>query len=58
VTRRVPRYYVGQLQHILAVTGLRDIDFWCYLPGLQEVHLRQLREEEEMFWEEVLLGRK
>lgn len=66
VTRRVPRFYVGRLQHILAVTGLRDIDFWCYLPGWPEVHLRQSRDddyirtllmEEEKFWEEVLEGR-
>ena len=34
---RVPHYYFGQLQHILAVTGLESIDFWCYLPGLPGV---------------------
>ena len=28
----VPRYYYGQLQHILFVTGLDMIDYWCYLP--------------------------
>jgi len=32
--RQVPEYYFGQLQHILAVTGLSRIDFWCYLPRL------------------------
>ena len=26
----VPVYYYGQLQHILAVTGLDSLDFWCY----------------------------
>ena len=32
-TRSVPDYYYGQLQHILAVTGLDSLDFWCYWPG-------------------------
>ena len=32
-SHKVPSYYFGQLQHILAVTGLTTIDFWCYLPG-------------------------
>jgi putative phage-type endonuclease len=36
---RVPDYYYGQLQHILAVTGLPSIDFWCYLPHCPEVLL-------------------
>jgi hypothetical protein len=30
---RVPHYYMGQLQHNLAVTGFSAIDFWCYQPG-------------------------
>jgi putative phage-type endonuclease len=65
-TKRVPDYYVGQLQHILAVTGLPEIDFWCYLPDLPEVHLRMARDEryiekmlveEERFWGDVCGGR-
>ena len=32
-----PDYYYGQLQHIMAVTGLRSIDFWCYLSGFPEL---------------------
>ena len=57
---KVPRYYVGQLQHILAVTGLAQIDFWCYLPGRPEVHLcidrdedyiGRLIETETTFWQ-------
>ena len=32
-TRAVPDYYYGQMQHILAVTGLDLLDFWCYWPG-------------------------
>lgn len=61
-TRRVPRYYLGQLQHILAVTGLEAIDFWCYLPQRPIVHLLVERDEdyinkllvaEEKFWNEL-----
>lgn len=61
-----PRYYYGQLQHILAVTGLHAIDFWCYLPGLPHVHVEVARDEayiarmlevEQAFWREVLEGR-
>lgn len=45
LSRQVPPYYVGQLQHILAVTNLASIDFWCYLPGRPEVHLVVPRDE-------------
>jgi len=60
--RQVPKYYFGQLQHILAVTGLARIDFWCYLPDRPEVHLRVVRDNyyidrliktETKFWEEL-----
>ena len=59
---RVPKHYMGQLQHILAVTGLARIDFWCYLPARAEVHLRidrddryidRLIETEAKFWQEL-----
>jgi putative phage-type endonuclease len=43
--RRVPRQCVGQLQHILAVTGLPEIDFWSYWPKCKPVHLRVARDE-------------
>jgi putative phage-type endonuclease len=65
--RRVPRYYYGQLQHILAVTGLSKIDFWCYLPGYPEVRLCIDRDDryidklistEIEFWEEILRRRR
>ena len=65
-SRRVPDYYMGQLQHILAVTGLPEIDFWCYLPDVPQVHLRVARDEgyirrllveEEKFWADVQRGR-
>jgi putative phage-type endonuclease len=29
----VPDYYYGQLQHQLMITGLNEIDYWCYWPG-------------------------
>ena len=29
----VPDYYYGQLQHQLMLTGLNEIDYWCYWPG-------------------------
>ncbi len=56
---RVPDYYVGQLQHILAVTGLPHIDFFCWLPSRPGVCLRiqrdaryisRLIEAEHAFW--------
>jgi putative phage-type endonuclease len=27
----IPKYYYGQLQHILFITGLDVIDYWCYI---------------------------
>lgn len=38
--REPPPYYVGQLQHILSVTGLDSIDFYCYLPERQPLRLK------------------
>jgi putative phage-type endonuclease len=64
--RTVPRYYYGQLQHILAVTELPHIDFFCYLPAQPEVHLRvqrdrayieRLLEAEAAFWAEIVAMR-
>jgi putative phage-type endonuclease len=58
-TGRPPQYYYGQLQHILAVTGLPAIDFWCYLPGLRpllvsiqrdESYIARMLEAELQFW--------
>ena len=59
---RVPGYYMGQLQHILAVTNLEAIDFWCYLPKRPELHvvvprdqnyIDNLLEVEYAFWVQV-----
>lgn len=43
--RTVPKYYYGQLQHILAVTNLPTLDYYCYLPSLPGVHLSIARDE-------------
>jgi putative phage-type endonuclease len=57
-----PDYYYGQFQHILAVTGLPAIDFWCYLPGRPEVlvpverddrYIERLLDAEFRFWTQV-----
>jgi putative phage-type endonuclease len=56
---QVPDYYVGQLQHILAVTGFKSIDFWCYLPNCPELlvtvsrddrYIEHLIKKEFEFW--------
>jgi putative phage-type endonuclease len=61
-SRKVPDYYYGQLQHILAVTGLFRIDFFCYHPDRPEVHLQiersgsyidRLLEAEWAFWQKL-----
>lgn len=62
-TGAVPRYYVGQLQHILCVTGLLAIDFFVYLPRMTPLHLTVARDDdyierliaaEAAFWSRVL----
>jgi len=59
----VPDYYYGQLQHILAVTGLESLDFWCYLPRRPELlvpvkrdnnYIDRLLNTELEFWKDVL----
>lgn len=58
-TRSVPNYYYGQVQHILAVTGLDSLDFWCYWPGSpallipvprNDSYIERLLEKELEFW--------
>lgn len=62
-SRQVPSYYIGQLQHILAVTDLPHIDFFCWLPNLPEIHLRINRDDhyiarlivaEQAFWRQLI----
>jgi len=64
---RVPDYYYGQLQHILAVTGFASVDFWCYQPGLPELlipvkrdepYIKRLVELESEFWGQVVQCRQ
>ena len=31
----VPDYYYGQLQHQMMITGLKEVDYWCYWPGFE-----------------------
>lgn len=58
-TGSVPDYYYGQMQHILAVTGLDSLDFWCYWPGCPSilisvprnpVYIERLLNRELEFW--------
>lgn len=62
----VPDYYFGQLQHMLAITNLKSIDFYCYLPNRPEVllhiarddkYIERLLEAEALFWKTVLNNR-
>jgi putative phage-type endonuclease len=66
-TGQVPGYYVGQLQHILAVSGLPAIDFWVWLPGRppllitvprDEAYIARLTAAGSDFWERVLAARQ
>ena len=62
----VPDYYYGQVQHILAVTGLYSLDFWCYWPGSpaillpvnrNDTYIEKLIQRELEFWDGVIQGR-
>jgi len=61
-TRAVPVYYYGQMQHILAVTGLESLDFFCYWPGCPELlipvprnaaYIERLLIKELEFWSHI-----
>ena len=61
-THSVPDYYYGQMQHILAVTSLDSLDFWCYWPGYTPVlipvprnvsYIERLLKTELEFWNHV-----
>jgi len=65
-TNSVPGYYVGQLQHILAVSGFDAIDFWVWLPGKtpllitvprDEDYIARLTAAEATFWAQVEAAR-
>ncbi len=62
-SRQVPSYYIGQLQHILAVTELPYIDFFCWLPNRPAIHLTIKRDDhyiarlivaEQAFWQQIM----
>ncbi|NBV71953.1 MAG: hypothetical protein EBR60_07925 [Burkholderiaceae bacterium] len=66
-TKTVPKYHYGQLQHILAITGLSFIDYCCGWEGEQPIHLQiprddsyinKLIEMEHLFWKRVIEGRQ
>jgi putative phage-type endonuclease len=66
-TRQPPKYYYGQFQHILAVTGLDSIDYCCYFPPghplcitipRNQRYIDKLLRQEEMFWTSVLRRRQ
>lgn len=57
--QRPARPHVAQLQHILAVTGLPVMDYWCHCPPHPPLRLEVRRDEayiarllaaEEVFW--------
>jgi putative phage-type endonuclease len=58
----IPDYYYGQVQHILALTGLDLLDFWCYWPGYPELlipvprdveYIELLLNKELQFWKQI-----
>jgi len=66
-SRAVPDYYYGQLQHILSITNLQSIDFYCYLPEWPEVllciprddsYIKRLINAEYMFWQKIRKNRE
>ncbi|MBN2566264.1 MAG: YqaJ viral recombinase family protein [Candidatus Eisenbacteria bacterium] len=62
-----PKDLFAQLQHILAVTGLRSVDFFCHWPGRKDIHQSVARHQEWIdcliaaeydFWREVCRQRR
>ena len=58
----ISRPYYSQVQHILAVTGLSSIDFWCYRPNKKALllpierddeYIEELMEAELALWNEL-----
>ena len=65
-TGKVPGYYLGQLQHILAVSGFDAIDFWVWLPGKtpllltvprDDAYIARMTEAGAEFWARVEAAR-
>ena len=64
-SRSIPEYYYGQVQHIMAVTGLYALDYWCYWPDNPEIlltverdddYIDRLLNKEQQFWDNVQSG--
>ena len=62
----VPNSNYAQVQHILAVTGLDSLDFWCYWPDeppilvpveRDEIYIQRLLDAELKFWNLVSQAR-
>lgn len=60
--KNVPRYYYGQIQHILKITGLDFAHYWAYHPDYPPIHIEvprndiyilDLINEEKIFWNEL-----
>ena len=60
--RAVPRLYYGQLQHTMAVMGLSEMDFFCFVPGRlpltipvprDDAYIERLITRETDFWAAV-----
>jgi len=41
----IPKYYYGQIQHQLMITGLEKIDYWCYRPEEGGILLEAQRDD-------------
>lgn len=64
--QRPARRHFPQLQHVLAVTGLPVIDYWCHCPPhpplrlevrRDEAYLERLLAAEEAFWQRLAAAR-
>lgn len=64
---KFPKDLFAQLQHILAVTDLPMIDFFCHWPGRKDIHYKVARHQdwidylisaEHDFWRQVCSGRR
>jgi putative phage-type endonuclease len=63
--KRAARQHYPQLQHILAVTGLPAMDYWCYSPPHPALRLEVRRDEayierllaaENIFWQRLAVN--
>jgi len=41
----IPKYYYGQIQHQLMITGLEKIDYWCFRPEFGGIPLEASRDD-------------